>query len=495
MQPDSAAYVFISEGAQNPPSKALLTKHLADSKNFDEPSDLSPTIMVARLLPSAKGRTFSATAQGLRSQNLRVKLTVGYKHEGRPVYTTDQIAVKPKRGVTLSQVVERYKGELTQIEAPYLNGAYLLRVRTISLLFDIANQIHDSGLVEWSEPNMISSFELNQINDPLFPQQFYLNQANNVDINAPEAWQISAGCANLNIRVAVFDQGVEANHEDMGIRVVNGFDARNANNPGRPLEAGSAHGQACAGIIGATHNTLGIRGIAPETQIVPVRIFGPARYSNEEVAAAINWAWNPSQGNADVLSNSWSGGAPNNLITDAINAARTQGRVRNGVALGCAVVFSTGNLGSVVNYPSRLPGVISVGAIDPNGALQGYSNRGPEMFLVAPSGAVGGGGNVTTTDRMGTNGYNQDTQGHYTNTFGGTSAAAPQVAGAIALMLGVNPNLSEPQIRTILSETATDMGAAGFDNSFGHGRLNAQAALLRIGNIIGPDVLCGGFWS
>ena len=96
-----------------------------------------------------------------------------------------------------------------------------------------------------------------------------------------------------------------------------------------------------------------------------------------------------------------------------------------------------------------------------------------------------------TTDRMGANGV----AGNYIGTFGGTSGAAPQVSGVAALMLSVNPNLTESQVRTILNETATDMGTSGFDNTFGHGRLNAQAALLRIGNIIGPDVLCGGFWS
>lgn len=121
------------------------------------------------------------------------------------------------------------------------------------------------------------------------------------------------------------------------------------------------------------------------------------------------------------------------------------------------------------------------------------------MDLVAPSGGVNGTaqingcsiptGNVRTIDRPGANGYDA---GDYFDGFNGTSAAAPQVSGVIALMLSVNPNLTETEVRTILQQTATDMGASGFDNTFGSGRLNAQAAVMRVlgGPIVGPDRFC-----
>lgn len=96
------------------------------------------------------------------------------------------------------------------------------------------------------------------------------------------------------------------------------------------------------------------------------------------------------------------------------------------------------------------------------------------MDLVAPSGDINFMGDVTTTDRMGVVGYET---GNYTNTFGGTSAACPQVSGVAALMLSANPNLTETQVRNILQNTATDMGTAGFDNTFGFGRVNACAAI------------------
>jgi len=109
------------------------------------------------------------------------------------------------------------------------------------------------------------------------------------------------------------------------------------------------------------------------------------------------------------------------------------------------------------------------------------------MDLVTPS----GGGNVKTTDRMGGDGL---ASGNYRNDFGGTSAACPQVSGTAALMLSANPQLSESQVRSILQETATDMGAAGFDNTFGYGRLNAGKAVMeakeRGAYISGNSTLC-----
>jgi hypothetical protein len=86
-------------------------------------------------------------------------------------------------------------------------------------------------------------------------------------------------------------------------------------------------------------------------------------------------------------------------------------------------------------------------------------------------------GDVVTLDRMGNLGYEA---GNYTNRFGGTSAACPQVSGVAALILSANSNLTETQVRTTLQNTASDMGSTGFDNSFGFGRVNACAAVSAV---------------
>ena len=373
-------------------------------------------------------------------------------------------------------------------------------------------------MVEWCEPNFIVEIVKHQQipTDQFFGQQYYLNQNNNIDINAPEAWQLSTG---LNgVRVAVIDDGVEV-HDDLNGRVLQGFTPLDPNGFGAPTnnlppanEGIIGNGQACAGIIGATHDNVGVAGISPCSEIVPVNIFNSwfldfnspqgqrLRWIEvaQDIADAINWAWD--NGEAEVLSNSWGYGTtnPNNIpqsgqIIQAINNARTLGRG----GLGSIVVFSSGNFHprpgftgfNGVAFPANVNGVITVGAIDRNGNIHDYSSRGPEMNLVAPSGGIPG--DVVTTDRMGNLGYNDAVNPNYAFEFNGTSAAAPQVSGVAALMLSVNSNLTETQVRTILQQTATDMGSAGFDNTFGYGRLNAEAAVqAALPTISGPPVVC-----
>ncbi|GGH22392.1 hypothetical protein GCM10011418_28930 [Sphingobacterium alkalisoli] len=154
-------------------------------------------------------------------------------------------------------------------------------------------------------------------------------------------------------------------------------------------------------------------------------------------------------------------------------------------------MFSSGNdqalLGGV-SFPANVNGVITVGAIDRNGNIWDYSQRGPQMDLVAPSGGGGSAADVVTTDRMGSLGRDA---GNYFHEFNGTSAACPQVSGVAALLLSMNPNLTEAQVRTTLQNTATDMGASGFDNTFGYGRVNAFAALNAIApSISGANTFC-----
>jgi len=250
---------------------------------------------------------------------------------------------------------------------------------------------------------------------------------------------------------------------------------------------------ACAGIIGATNNSIGIRGVASNINILPVnivpdyvtldyqnRVVSGGFGSNIEIAEAIKWAWQ----RADILSCSWGGGPASNDITSAINNARRYGR--NGK--GCVVVFASGNgYPSIkdVSFPGNVDGVITVGAIDNRGVIRNYSQRGASMDLVAPSG--GSPGDVVTTDRMGDLGYYT---GNYYLKFNGTSAACPQVAGVAALMLSANPALTEAQVRTILQNTAKDLGAPGFDHTYGYGLIDAYKAVNSVFAISGPFVVC-----
>jgi subtilisin family serine protease len=441
------------------------------AKYFDS-YEISPTYNLIKIKPKNSDKATNAIA--LLKNNPDVK-AVWYS-----IYTQDNIPIIPTGEILYSSK--------SNLKAPFDNSlntnadgsnSNMFNIATNidnSEIFAIANSYYENGDAKWCHPNFWSPISL-FTNDPLWNQQYYLRNTGQlggiagIDINLVGAWNITRG--NPNLRVAVIDQGVE-NHPDLGNRVLNGFTPINATGNGRPIGTGNGHGVACAGIIAATQdNNIGITGVAPQVQIVPVNIFA-GNETAADLGRAIDWAWN--QGQAAVLSNSWGYGSSSisfDAINNAINNARTLGR--NG--LGSVVVFAAGNGGGDVTYPANVNGVIAVGAINniaPAGSLWYYSSHGASMDIVAPSGDVNLQGDVVTTDRQGGNGYET---GDFTNRFGGTSAACPQVAGVAALMLSANNTLTEAQVTQIIQNTATDMGAAGFDNNFGFGRINACRAV------------------
>ena len=390
----------------------------------------------------------------------------------------------------IKAVLEKYALGDSKYESLGSPGTYKITYRNRSYreLLKICNRIAEDKNITWCEPDFFSDIKPHR--GPLYPDQYYLNNTGQsggtagVDIRAEGAWLSTTGASTL--RVAVIDEGMDA-HEDYAGRLLSGYTAGNPSGIGAPGPSNAYHGVACAGIIGATHNNgLGIRGVAPGVQLIPVNIF-PTGFaaSDADIAAAINWAW--SSGAADVLSNSWGGGSFSSVIRDAFNSAMTLGRG----GMGSIVVASSGNGGNVdASFPSNIPGIITVGACDHNGVITGYSQRGASMDVVAPS-KDGSAGGIFTTDRMGANG---DNGGNYKSDFGGTSAACPQVSGIAALILSISPTLTVGQVTNAIQRSATDVGPAGFDHTYGYGRANAcralEQAIVETG-ISGPSVFCG----
>ena len=159
---------------------------------------------------------------------------------------------------------------------------------------------------------------------------------------------------------------------------------------------------------------------------------------------------------------------------------------------GVNVVFSAGNTGAgwhTLNPYAVAPWVVSVGATDFRGRLADFSSRGDfasEMFrptLVAPGVRVvslrSSGLSVTGVEGIGFNGDAGLAPGNvpFYTTASGTSFSAPQVAGAIALMLEANPRLTPAEVRNILQRTATPL-AAYYAHEVGAGMLNTHAAVL-----------------
>jgi subtilisin family serine protease len=179
-----------------------------------------------------------------------------------------------------------------------------------------------------------------------------------------------------------------------------------------------------------------------------------------------------------------------NLVGWAFMDAGPPGLRRSGAQLDHAVI-------SNVQYPASLsstvPGLVAVGASTDWDFRADYSQYGNALDIVAPS--SGGYAAITTTDRTGADGYNTNsgTDGNYTNTFGGTSAAAPLAAGVAALLLTRNPGLSAELVRTILRNSAKEIGGVtyngnGFNSFYGYGRLNAYEALISFGANISAEI-------
>ncbi len=419
------------------------------------------------------GKNTTTSLKSLRSNGLDETVpAILLKKSGEfKMYPTKTIRVKLSPNTTQEDIL-RLVGEnnLMSIEEKY--GVLQLRIKDIRNMINIANKIYESGLVTFSMPDFYIPITLNQqIQDPLFPLQFQMNNTgqvidgvagvNDMDCNALEAWNLNLG---NTVTVAVLDQGMEA-HEDFGNRLIDGFTPA-TNGDGTPIQNNDTHGMECAGVIGASHNNLGVRGVAPNVDFLSVNIlaFGT---TNGEIANGIQWAVD---NGADILSNSW--GFPN--APCGFTNADIENAIQEATDDGAVIIFASGNGGGCVEYPASNNNVISVGAFDNRGVLFDYSARGPELDLTAPSGETNNLGNIRTTDRMGNVGR---VPGNYDPSFGGTSAACPVVAGVAALILSANPNLTPQEVRDILINTAIDMGANGFDNNFGFGRVNAFAAV------------------
>ncbi|KAB2850309.1 MAG: S8 family serine peptidase, partial [Ignavibacterium sp.] len=439
-----------------------------------------------------KSSTELVQTLGLKIDDLEW-ISFGYKEYEVPLRPTNRISFKLKSNISEKTIYELIKGKA---EFDYTHfGTIMVKVNNAyGDVVSLANEIYESGITEYSLPDFIANIERHE--DPLYSAQYFLNHTKQIgiggvpdsDIDAPEAWDITKGSSS--IKVAVIDDGLEV-HDDLkdeyGISKIIGGYTPHGGGSGIPWLSTDGHGEACGGIIAASHNNLNTRGVAPNVKLITVNIFKTGT-TNQEIADGINWAW---QNGADVLSNSWGFSCNANgyyvpQIADAINNARTNGRSGK----GCVVVFSAGNNYPVdkcgygpagyVGFPSTVTGVLCVSAINKYGSISSYSSRGSRIDIAA----IGGESDIRTLDRMGSNGYNS---GSDMNDFGGTSAACPQVSGVAALILSLNPSLTEQQVKDLITQNATDIGTAGKDNLYGWGRIDAAKTLAKLKSQMNSD--------
>jgi len=304
------------------------------------------------------------------------------------------------------------------------------------------------------------------VNDPHFPQQWHLlNTGQNIDgtigvagadIKAPEAWVYAPMLSP--IVVAVLDTGVSQSHPDLlGIQLP-GRNLVNATTPTLTDDNTTiSHGTYCAGVVAALpNNSIGVAGVAPNARILPVKTLQSIQIGSQTTCAnGLTWA---ADNGARVASISASWGSAS--ATGALATAVAYAAVRNLVV--CA---STGNTPGVsIGYPARWSSVIAVGGTSSADLAWSGGTTGIEIDVVAPA------DNILTTsdDNSGINGYSRQT---------GTSLSCPMAAAVVALILGVNPDLTAEQARDVLFASVDDLGPPGWDEIYGHGRINALRAV------------------
>ena len=354
--------------------------------------------------------------------------------------------------------------------------------------------LHLDPEVASAEPNYIRHI-LFTPNDPLYKYQWHYTL-----INLPQAWDITTGA---NAIVAVIDTGVALGHPDLQGQLVAGYDfirdPANAGdgdgidpNPDDPGDhanddgSSSFHGTHVTGtVVAATNNAVGVAGVAFGAKVMPLRVCGRNDCAGYDIEQAVRFAAGLANDSgtvperrADVINVSLGGAAPSPTEQSVYSQA---------LAAGVIIVAAAGNDGtSEMNYPAALNGVIAVGAVDANKARAPYSNFGSWVTLVAPGGNarqdVNGDGQVdgvlstVAKDGSGKLAYDYEF-------WQGTSMATPHVAGVMALMKAVAPSLTPQTVMSLLTSGALtdDLGAAGKDDQFGYGLINASKAVAAVG--------------
>ncbi len=245
------------------------------------------------------------------------------------------------------------------------------------------------------------------------------------------------------VRVGVLDSGVNP-HPDFGERLLAGRNYIEGAEDDAATSDRYGHGTSVAGLIAAA-NDDGYIGVAPGAEIVPLKITDGEYVKISAICRAIYGGVDDF--GCDVLNLSLGVAEPNAALEEAILYAEEH---------GVLVVSAVGNGGTrTAYYPAAYESVIGVGSLTKSGGVYDRSNHNDSVFLTAP----------------GTELRSTAWQTDYANVTG-TSYSVPQVSGAAAVLLGIDPTLTPAALRDLLARSAEDRGVEGYDEYYGHGMLN-----------------------
>jgi serine protease len=425
----------------------------------------------------------SITAQRFSGANNQIQMTS--TTDNQPVlldFSDSQISAN---AVSSEQTMPTFLLELSTLNSEsFERYNTLLRIKTL-------NQRDD---VEYAEPNFIRRI-LRVPNDTEYGKQWHYPA-----INLPQAWDITTGTPpnTGSVIVAVADTGVFLAHPDFAGQLVSGYDFisdisgagdgdgidSNPDDPGDNKLVGSSswHGTHVAGTVAAkTNNGSGVAGVSWGAKIMPLRVCGRKGCPDFDQVQAIRFAAGLSNSSdtlpaqkADIINLSLGGPGLSQSVQEAFTAVRNAGVI---------VVAASGNANNaVLSYPASYDGVISVAATDFNGNRSYYSTFGTKVDVAAPGGDLKADVNGDGKPDGVLSALVDDSSGTRKPTYSfsqGTSMAAPHMAGVLALMKAVHPSLSPDEVDTLLAagDITNEAGAAGRDDQFGHGIIDALKAV------------------
>ena len=398
-------------------------------------------------------------------------------------YVPGEIIVKFNGGADRQQVATALADlGTTVISTNRQLGSSLLRIPAGKTVEEMVATFSSRPDVDYVEPNYIAHAFMTP-NDPYYMYQWHMPL-----INMPAAWDQSTGSgvvvAVVDCGVAYETYGVYTQAPDLaGTTFVPGYDF--INNDAHPNDD-CAHGTHVAGTIAqTTNNSFGVTGVAFNCSIMPVKVLDAS--GSGSYTAIANGVIFAADNGANVINMSLGGASSSTELQNAVIYAYNK---------GVTIVCAAGNAGSSApQYPAAYTQCISVSAVRYDKTYTNYTSYGSTIDICAPGGDVSidqsGDGYVDGVLQQTHDGTNYGTFSYYF--YEGTSMASPHVAGVAALLIAKNGGTMTPtEVRAALQNTAEDRGTVGWDQYYGYGLVNADAALQSISTTNPPVAAFSG---
>jgi len=273
-------------------------------------------------------------------------------------------------------------------------------------------------------------------------------------IRAKEAWDIGKG--SPVIVVAVVDDAIDTDHEDLKNICLQGWDLADEDNDPRPISTCHSHGTRVAGVVGAeTNNSKGIAAIGNGISILPVKVNSDSGSSCTKIDRAYEGVMWAADNGANIINMSWGAESYSDMAKDAIDYADS---------LGIILVAGAGNSGHTdLFYPAAFDNVIAIASTDIDDTKADSSNFGEWIDIAGPG--VG----MNTTFPF--DGYGLRS---------GTSMATPMVAGLLGLVWSADITKDSKSIINCVLNTTDNIDAKNpdFAGLLGAGRINAFKSIL-----------------